>query len=102
MIDKNFPKYRPVKPELRYGKYYKDVVNVTDKGQEMAYEFFLTSVTSLDLSANILSGDIPVEIGDLRGQQTLNLSHNHLLRNIAEEIGRMVNLESLDMSCNQL
>jgi len=88
--------------ELRYGNYYKEEIHMVVKGHEWAYKYILSTLTSLDLSANNLSGPIPVDMGCLKGLLSLNLSHNHLTGEIPQELGEMENLEALDISCNQL
>ncbi|GMI79304.1 receptor like protein 15 [Hibiscus trionum] len=59
-------------------------------------------MTSMDLSDNELSGEIPVGITDLLGLRSLNLSINRLSGRIPQSIGNMGTLESLDFSFNQL
>ncbi|KAI3971905.1 hypothetical protein MKW92_021634 [Papaver armeniacum] len=66
----------------------------------------------LDLSGNNLTGnrfilqqfrgEIPEEIGLLKGLSMLNLSHNRLSGNIPLSVGSMNSLESLDLSFNKL
>lgn len=87
---------------LRYGNYYKEEVYLMIKGREMAYKYILSAVTSLDLSANNLNGQIPEDIGYLRGLQSLNLSHNDITGQIPHEFAEMANLEALDLSNNEL
>ena len=87
---------------LRYGNYYKEEVYLVEKGQQWAYKYILSSFTSLDLSANKLSGGIPEDMGYLKGLHSLNLSHNHLTGSVPHELGEMTNLEALDISCNLL
>ncbi|XP_026415831.1 receptor-like protein EIX2 [Papaver somniferum] len=58
--------------------------------------------TGIDLSCNILNGNIPEEIGLLQGLGMLNLSHNLLSSNIPASVGNMSSLESLDLSSNRL
>lgn len=88
--------------EFRYGIYYKEEINLVVKGREWAYKYILYLFTSLDLSANNLSGDIPKGMGHLKGLHSLNLSHNQLTGFIPQELGEIIDLEALDMSCNQL
>ena len=59
-------------------------------------------VKSIDFSKNYLSGEIPEEVTSLRGLQSLNLSYNLLIGNIPMNIGTMVLLESIDFSMNHL
>ncbi|KAL7183599.1 hypothetical protein ACSBR2_025901 [Camellia fascicularis] len=75
---------------------------VMTKGQEFQYNTILTLVTSMDLSDNNMSGEIPEELTSLLGLRSLNLSGNHLTGVIPNRIGDMVLLESLDLSKNQL
>ena len=55
---------------------------------------------SIDLSSNLLTGDIPEEIGNLIALVSLNLSSNNLTGKITSEIGRLTSLEFLDLSRN--
>ncbi|XP_072956626.1 receptor-like protein EIX2 [Typha angustifolia] len=77
--------------------------SVDTKGQILEYHndeiFFMLS---LDLSGNILTGEIPKEIGALAGLTNLNLSANRLTGNIPDSIGGLQSLESLDLSNNEL
>ncbi|XVF08529.1 hypothetical protein REPUB_Repub07fG0010700 [Reevesia pubescens] len=75
---------------------------VVIKGILLEYSSTLRLVTSMDLSDNNLSGEIPAEITSLFGLWSLNLSRNGLTGSIPETIGNMGTLESLDFSFNQL
>ncbi|KAF6144032.1 hypothetical protein GIB67_017640 [Kingdonia uniflora] len=73
------------------------------KGLLLEYKSIpLELVTSMDLSYNSLSGEIPQEITSLLRLQYLLLSNNHLTGEIPEKIGDMVLLENLNLSKNQL
>ncbi|KAL5549660.1 hypothetical protein UlMin_004891 [Ulmus minor] len=72
------------------------------KGREDRYDTILLLVTSLDLSNNCLSGEIPKQLTSLRGLWSLNLSGNHLRGSIPDQIGNMAWLETLDLSRNKL
>ncbi|XP_017632357.2 receptor-like protein EIX2 [Gossypium arboreum] len=72
------------------------------KGREDEYGSTLGLVTSMDLSANSLTGEIPKEIGSLVGLLSLNFSGNLLIGNIPDNIGNMELMESLDLSMNRL
>ncbi|MFQ6635552.1 hypothetical protein Gotur_010399 [Gossypium turneri] len=72
------------------------------KGREDEYGSTLGLVTSMDLSANSLTGEIPKEIGSLVGLLSLNFSENLLTGNIPDSIGNMELMESLDLSMNRL
>ncbi|KAL4379964.1 hypothetical protein GQ457_02G033920 [Hibiscus cannabinus] len=72
------------------------------KGREDEYGSTLRLVTSMDLSVNSLTGEIPEELGTLIGLISLNLSRNLLTGSIPDSIGNMELMESLDLSMNQL
>ncbi|CAA0838908.1 disease resistance family protein / LRR family protein [Striga hermonthica] len=76
--------------------------SIATKGRELTYGTTLSLVTSIDLSNNILSGDIPREVTCLVALQSLNLSRNNLTGSIPDNIGNMKQLESLDFSMNSL
>ncbi|BFG19885.1 hypothetical protein CerSpe_061590 [Prunus speciosa] len=77
--------------------------NVVTKGREMKYGTnLLILAISLDLSHNIISGEIPEELTSLIYLQSVNLSYNRLSGRIPPKIGDMKRLESLDLSMNQL
>nr|KYP69447.1 DNA-damage-repair/toleration protein DRT100 family [Cajanus cajan] len=80
---------------------YDDIINLFSKGQ--VYEYNLDwDRRTIDLSANNLSGEIPLELFGLIQVQTMNLSYNHLTGTTPKKIGGMKNLESLDLSKNKL
>ncbi|KEH33792.1 LRR receptor-like kinase [Medicago truncatula] len=56
---------------------------------------------TIDLSANNLSGEVPLEFFQLVQVQTLNLSHNNFVGTIPKTIRGMKNMESLDLSNNK-
>ncbi|WVZ15252.1 hypothetical protein V8G54_012818 [Vigna mungo] len=93
--------------ETPYTIYYTTVLNMVSellwlKGTEGEYKSILGLVTSIDLSRNKLSGEIPREITDLDGLLYLNLSKNQLSGQIPPSICNMRWLESLDISRNRL
>ncbi|KAI3732353.1 hypothetical protein L1987_63557 [Smallanthus sonchifolius] len=62
---------------LQYGGiYYQDTVTVTAKGLELELVKILTLFTSVDISSNQFSGEIPSTIGRLKALRVLNVSHN--------------------------
>ncbi|XP_064982647.1 receptor-like protein EIX2 [Musa acuminata AAA Group] len=81
---------------------YSESIVITAKGHDIQYTRILSLVTSIDLSNNNLSGEIPRELTKLHGLHFLNLSKNHLRGTIPEKIGSMEQLESLDLSMNNL
>ncbi|KAK1260543.1 hypothetical protein QJS04_geneDACA001977 [Acorus gramineus] len=66
------------------------------------YDEVLLYATSLDLSNNGLSGEIPGQLTKLFGLQFLDLSWNRLTGKIPRSIGELSVLESLYLSHNQL
>ncbi|KAI9100924.1 hypothetical protein K1719_024048 [Acacia pycnantha] len=77
-------------------------IDLHTKGQQLEYEKNLKLVRNIDLSANKLSREIPVQLFKLTKLQSLNLSYNYLTGEIPEQIGEMKDLESLDLSHNYL
>ncbi|ONH94825.1 hypothetical protein PRUPE_7G033100 [Prunus persica] len=73
-------------------------------GRVFVYDYgsILYLVTSVDLSDNKLSGEIPMELTSLIKLGTLNLSMNHLTGNIPTNIGNLESIETLDLSKNKL
>ncbi|XP_026444557.1 putative receptor like protein 25 [Papaver somniferum] len=61
-----------------------------------------TYISGIDLSCNILDGNIPEEIGFLKGLVTLNLSLNYFSNKIPATVGNMSSLDSLDLCSNGL
>ncbi|THG05713.1 hypothetical protein TEA_013395 [Camellia sinensis var. sinensis] len=84
-----------------FAEFLENAILVT-KGRIFEYSTILQLVTSMDLSKNILSGEIPEGLTTLVELRSLNLSGNHLTGRIPEHIGDMGLLESLDFSLNQL
>ncbi|KAF7851241.1 hypothetical protein BT93_L4286 [Corymbia citriodora subsp. variegata] len=78
-----------------------DVI-VNTKGTSQIYGITLQYFYSIDLSANMLDGQIPKEFTKLVELQNLNLSQNNLSGYIPSNIGDLKNLESLDLSRNKL
>ncbi|XP_031122563.1 receptor-like protein EIX2 [Ipomoea triloba] len=72
------------------------------QGMERRYTKTLPFLTSIDLSDNKLTGQIPEELMDLKGLLNLNLSGNYLKGKIPGKIGHLKELVSLDLSRNQL
>jgi Leucine-rich repeat (LRR) protein len=63
--------------------------------------FSKTSLTTLDVSHNKLSGAMPAEIRHLKNLKTLDLSHNNFT-GVPAEIGQLSNLEVLNLSYNPI
>jgi hypothetical protein len=79
-----------------------DSLPIVTKGQDRDYTSGVIYMVSLDLSDNVLSGEIPEELSALTGLVNLNLSRNHLNGTIPWNIGDIKKLESLDLSMNML
>uniref|UniRef100_A0A7N2LLQ1 Uncharacterized protein n=1 Tax=Quercus lobata TaxID=97700 RepID=A0A7N2LLQ1_QUELO len=82
--------------------YYKEETMLVTKGQELLYGRILEFVSSIDLSGNHLTGEIPNELSCLIELGIVNLSINHLTGNIPQNIGNLRWLETLDLSKNSL
>ncbi|XP_076890959.1 receptor-like protein 6 [Bidens hawaiensis] len=82
--------------------YYQDTVTVTAKGLELELVKILTVFTSIDISNNQFSGELPSTIGRLKALYVLNASHNGFTGSIPSSMGNLSQLESLDMSSNKL
>ncbi|PIN04776.1 Leucine-rich repeat protein [Handroanthus impetiginosus] len=84
--------------DVDYGGSISQIVN----GIERRFTKTMPFLTSLELSDNNISGEIPENMTDLVGLRNLNLSGNNLTEQIPENIGEMRELISLDLSRNQL
>ncbi|CAL9174678.1 unnamed protein product [Musa hybrid cultivar] len=90
------------RPLLQGNYTYIESSLLTTKGSMVDYTTILSLVTSIDLSNNHLSGEIPKELTKLLGLRFLNLSNNLLTGRIPEKMGDMKQLESVDLSVNDL
>ncbi|KAI3948539.1 hypothetical protein MKW92_018108 [Papaver armeniacum] len=72
------------------------------KGTRTQFENLYSYNSGIDLSCNMLNGNIPEDIGLLKGLVMLNLSHNLFSNNIPSSVGDMSGLQSLDLSYNRL
>ncbi|XP_058768845.1 receptor-like protein EIX2 [Vicia villosa] len=81
---------------------FNDKAVLSLKGSNREYDKTLELVTSIDLSCNHLTGEIPQSITKLVALFGLNLSRNNLTGFIPNNIGDMESLESLDLSKNYL
>ncbi|KAF2319634.1 hypothetical protein GH714_017748 [Hevea brasiliensis] len=81
---------------------YQENIYVTINGLGLTYTRTLSLLTSIDLSGNHLSGDLPEAITKLVGLEVLNLSRNHIRGQIPKSISELHQLLSLDLSSNRL
>ncbi|XP_039142397.1 receptor-like protein EIX2 [Dioscorea cayenensis subsp. rotundata] len=82
---------------------YVNNIDINMKGREFQLEGRIPSLfICIDLSNNILSGEIPEELAHLSFLQSLNLSRNQLLGQLSEKVGELRWLEVLDLSVNNL
>ncbi|KAG2713410.1 hypothetical protein I3760_04G175400 [Carya illinoinensis] len=78
-------------------------VEFTTKRRTDSYEGdILNYISGIDLSCNCLSGEIPLELGNLSNIRVLNLSHNNLIGLIPTTFWNLKEIESLDLSHNKL
>ncbi|KAK6802692.1 hypothetical protein RDI58_000475 [Solanum bulbocastanum] len=90
--------------ELNYSYFFgvlRESAMVTNKGNKYQYDTILALFTSMDISSNNLSGDIPITLTRLAGLRSFNFSKNNLTGRIPNDIGDMKVLESVDLSENQ-
>ncbi|XP_058768731.1 receptor-like protein EIX1 [Vicia villosa] len=72
------------------------------KGSNREYKTNLGLMTTIDLSCNHITGEIPQSMTKLVALIGLNLSGNNLTGSIPNNFGHMKSLESLDLSRNHL
>jgi hypothetical protein len=73
------------------------------KGSVRVYSSgFLDLMFGIDLSANMLSGEIPFQMGNLSSVKSVNLSNNFFTGQIPATFAGMRAIESLDLSHNGL
>ena len=88
----------------RYVSQSEDIeVNFVTKYRLSSYKgSILSYMSGLDFSCNNLTGEIPLELGQLQGIRALNLSHNQFTGSIPKTFSNLTELESLDLSHNRL
>ena len=78
-------------------------VNFVTKYRTYFYKGLILDIMSgLDLSFNKLTGEIPLELGQLSSIHAMNLSYNQLIGSIPKTFSNLTQLESLDLSHNNL
>ncbi|KAF3436923.1 hypothetical protein FNV43_RR19676 [Rhamnella rubrinervis] len=90
----------PSTPSTQNGFSYTHAVQVMRKGNVYEYENTLGLLRGIDVSCNMLRGEIPREITELIGLVSLNLSRNNLSGQIPSDIGHLTSLDFLDLSNN--
>jgi Leucine-rich repeat (LRR) protein len=89
--------------EIYYNEYDLQGFTFSTKGSLYTYDRkFFNSMFGIDLSGNLLSGEIPWEIGNLSNAKSLNLSHNFFTGQIPATLANISAVESLDLSHNKL
>uniref|UniRef100_K3Z3Q7 Leucine-rich repeat-containing N-terminal plant-type domain-containing protein n=1 Tax=Setaria italica TaxID=4555 RepID=K3Z3Q7_SETIT len=91
-------------PPFMYPYFY-DLQGFTFSTKGSIYTYghnFFNLMSGIDLSANMLSGEIPWEIGNLIHVKSLNFSHNFFTGGIPATFANMGAIESLDLSNNRL
>ncbi|KAK4736802.1 hypothetical protein R3W88_000499 [Solanum pinnatisectum] len=84
--------------ELNYSYFFgvlRESAMVRNKGNKYQYDTILALFTSMDISSNNLSGDIPITLTRLAGLRSFNFSKNNLTGRILNDIGDMKVLESV-------
>ncbi|KAJ4829201.1 hypothetical protein Tsubulata_045472, partial [Turnera subulata] len=80
-----------------------EVIEFTTKKFYYTYKnSILSYMSGVVLSCNRFTGEIPPELGNLRGLRALNLSHNNLTGAIPPSFSNLKQIESLDLSHNGL
>ncbi|KAF7019087.1 hypothetical protein CFC21_032301 [Triticum aestivum] len=89
--------------KLYFGGYDLSGFTFATKGNIYTYgRDFFDSMAGIDLSANMLHGEIPWDLGNLSHVKSLNLSYNFFVGPIPPTLGSMEEIESLDLSHNEL
>ncbi|XP_052151763.1 putative receptor-like protein kinase At3g47110 [Oryza glaberrima] len=81
------------------------LLNMTDNllDGEIPLEIsYLKDLNALGLSGNNLPGPIPTQFGNLTALTMLDISKNRLAGSIPKELGHLSHILSLDLSCNNL
>ncbi|CAI9275092.1 unnamed protein product [Lactuca saligna] len=76
--------------------------NMSSRGSAVQYNQIMSFPPSIDLSSNLLSGEIPPEFGNLKKLHVLDLKQNHLSGRIPSSLSGMRMVETLDLSYNNL
>nr|XP_043618828.1 receptor like protein 22-like [Erigeron canadensis] len=85
-----------------YNNIYEENIETYIKGIKLKYTRTLWFLTSLDLSSNKITGEIPDVSMNLKALKNMNISRNLLSGQIPVGIGNLKQIESLDFSMNML
>ncbi|KAG6658894.1 hypothetical protein CIPAW_04G193100 [Carya illinoinensis] len=77
-------------------------ITMAIKGVELEYKKIHDDLKVIDFSCNRFEGEIPEQVGNLKGLHVLNLSNNAFTGHIPSSFGNLIELESLDLSQNKL
>ncbi|XP_025014950.2 receptor-like protein 3 [Ricinus communis] len=110
LISGEFPRELNLLPALAKGASYQidrsylvmPVIVKTKNTNYLQYHKVSYLPPAIYLGNNSISGNIPVELGQLKFLQELDLSNNNFSGNIPEELSKLTNLEKLDLSGNRL
>ncbi|XP_042974908.1 receptor-like protein 43 [Carya illinoinensis] len=72
------------------------------KSVELEYKRIHNDLKVIDFSCNRFEGEIPKQVGNLKGLHVLNLSNNAFTGHIPSSFVNLTQLESLDLSQNKL
>ncbi|XP_022148306.1 probable LRR receptor-like serine/threonine-protein kinase At1g34110 [Momordica charantia] len=102
VVVKGKPVWWSISHENKYSEGQIQVDFITKNRSEQYKGSVLLYMAGLDLSSNQLTGNIPLQIGELQKVHALNFSHNKFEGRIPNTICNLKELESLDLSYNFL
>ena len=91
-----------ISPNALVNNSYLDLPIFVTIASTIQYNFLSNLRPAILIGYNGLSGNIPVEISQLKLLHYLNLSHNNFSGNIPEQMSQLTDLEGLDLSANRL
>ncbi|KAE8794951.1 LRR receptor-like serine/threonine-protein kinase GSO2 [Hordeum vulgare] len=101
--DQIFQSFDRIEAQSYSGSFHLRDFTFATKGNLYTYgRSFFISMSGIDLSTNMLDGEIPWELGNLSHIKSLNLSNNLFVGPIPTTFGGMEEIGSLDLSHNKL